>query len=181
MSNIQTANTEQVLNNFLNEVIRKAKANLDSQGINASNSLKNSFESYVKVSPNSFEATIEAEDYLPFIDRGVKGVKSGNSLSGFSFKSKGGKTGLKGMPPPSAFDKWNIRKGRAERDSKGRFLTRKELNFRTAVGIFNYGIRPTKFFTDPFNQEFEKLPDELIEAYGLDVEQFIKLVLDADI
>lgn len=177
MSDFKLTETQEALQAFLNDVIKKSKANLSSKGINASKGLSNSFSSSLKVSKNSFQATISAEDYLPFIDRGVKGVKSGSSLSGFAYKSKGGKTGLKGMPPPKAFDKWNIKRGRAGRDEKGRFLTRKQLNFRTAVGVFNYGIKPTKFFTDPFEQEFNKLPNDLIEAYGLDVEKFIKFIL----
>ena len=170
--------TAKALNKFLRAVIRKARAKLKKNGINASNKLSRSFKSSYKVSTNSIEASISAEDYLPFIDLGVKGVKSGKSLGGFAYKSKGGKTGLKGMPPPKAFDKWNIRRGRAARDEKGRFLTRKQLNFRTAVGVFNYGIKPTKFFTDPFEEEFKTLPDELIEAYGLDIEKFTKAILD---
>jgi hypothetical protein len=177
MSDFKLTETQEALQRFLDDVIKKSKANLSSKGINASKGLSNSFSSSLKVSKNSFQATISAEDYLPFIDRGVKGVKSGSSLSGFAYKSKGGKTGLKGMPPPKAFDQWNIKRGRAGRDEKGRFLTRKQLNFRTAVGVFNYGIKPTKFFTEPFEKEFNNLPNDLIEAYGLDVEKFIKFIL----
>ena len=178
MSKIETTEIEIALDRFLKAVIKKAKDNLKSKNISASGKLANSFKSYIKESANSIEASIEAEDYLPFIDRGVEGVKSGKSLSGFKFKSKGGKRGLKGMPPPSAFDKWNVIRGRAGRDEKGRFLTRKQLNFKTAVGVFNYGIKPTKFFTNPFEDEFSKLPDDLVEAYGLDIDKFMKLVLD---
>tara|TARA_R110000796_G_scaffold192265_2_gene308957 strand:+ start:569 stop:1108 length:540 start_codon:yes stop_codon:yes gene_type:complete len=177
MSDIKLTETQEALQTFLDDVIKKSKANLNNKGINASNNLSNSFDSSLKVSKNSFEATILSEDYAKFIDRGVEGVKSGKSLSGYKYKSKGGKTGLKGMPPPKAFDKWNIKRGRAGRDEKGRFLTRKQLNFRTAVGVFNYGIKPTKFFTDPFEEEFKNLPNDLIEAYGLDVEEFIKFIL----
>ena len=130
MSDIKLDNTQEVLQRFLETVISKSKKNLSSRGINASKSLSDSFKSDVSVSTNSFEASISAEDYLPFIDRGVKGVKSGSSLSGFAYKSKGGRNGLKGMPPPSAFDKWNIRRGRNDRDEKGRFLSRKQLNFQ---------------------------------------------------
>ncbi len=183
MSDIKLTQTQEALQQFLDDVIKKSKDNLSKEGINASKGLSNSFDSSLRVSNNSFEASISAENYLPFIDRGVKGVKSGSSLGdpitkkAFAYKSKGGKTGLKGMPPPKAFDKWNVIRGRAGRDEKGRFLTRKQLNFRTAVGVFNYGIKPTKFFTDPFEKEFNNLPNDLIEAYGLDVEKFMKFIL----
>lgn len=177
MSDIKLQETKEALDKFLNSVIDKSRDNLNKRGISASGDLSNSLKSKLKVSTNSFEATVIAEDYAKFIDRGVKGVKSGSSLSGFAYKSKGGKNGLKGMPPPSAFDKWNVRRGRAGRDEQGRFLSRKQLNFQTAVGVFLYGIKPTKFLTDPVEEEFNKLPQELIEAYGLDLEKFIEFLL----
>lgn len=177
MSNIYLQHTEQALEAFLIGVINKAKGNLNAKGISASGDLYKSFKYSFNIGDNSIEADIQAEDYAKFIDRGVKGVKSGSSLSGFAYKSKGGKTGLKGMPPPNAFDKWNIRRGRSGRDESGRFLTRKHLNFKTAVGVFNYGIKPTKFFSDPFEEEYNSLPQELIEAYGLDLDTFMDFII----
>jgi len=43
--------------------------------------------------------------------------------------------------------------------------------------VYNYGIKPTEFFTKPFEEAFKTLPDELIEAYALDVESFIEFVI----
>ena len=168
MSNLELNNTEEILNNFLNKVILGARENLNNQGINASKDLYNSLKGHVKVSPNSFEASITAEDYLTFIDRGVKGVKSGKSLSGFKYTNK--------KPPVRFIQTWMKQKS-------GKFRQKNQRNIAFAIQnkIFNHGIKPTKFFTNPFEQEFERLPKELIEAYGLDVEQFIKLILDADV
>jgi hypothetical protein len=183
MDNVET---KKILDKFFTSVISKAKENLNSKGINASKKLSNSFNYFVKVSANSISADLMSEDYLKFIDRGVKGVKKGSSLGDlvtkkpYAYKSKGGKRGLKGMPPPKAFDKWNVIRGRAARDEKGRFLTRKQLNMKTAVGVFYYGIKPTKFFTNPFESEFKKLPNELVEAYGLDIENFMNFILKED-
>lgn len=178
MDKLDLKHTEEALEAFLKEVVSKAKDNLKTKGISATGDLSNSLKYSFNVGANSIEAHIESEDYAIFIDKGVEGVKSGKSLSGFKYKSKGGKRGLKGMPPPKAFDKWNIRRGRAARDEKGRFLTRKQLNFKTAVGVFNYGIKPTKFITNPIEDEYKKLPDELVEAYGLDLETFMDYILD---
>jgi len=36
------------------------------------------------------------------------------------------------------------------------------------------------FFTKPFEQGFKKLPDELIEKFGLDVEDFLAFTLKED-
>ena len=61
------------------------------------------------------------------------------------------------MPPPSAFDKWSIRKGIAPRDKKGRFINRRSLNFLIARKVFNEGIQPSLFFTRPFNKYFKQV------------------------
>ena len=167
-------NTQKELERFARNVVSKSKSNLTRKNRNASRKLHDSVSSFVKVMPNSFSLSFFMEEYGMFIDQGVKGVKGGVSLDNFSYKSKGGIRGLKGMPPPKAFDKWNIRRGRADRDEKGRFLSRKQLNFKTAVGVFYYGIKPSMFFTSPFAAAFKNLPEDLIEAFGLDVEEFIK-------
>jgi hypothetical protein len=166
-------NTEKVLSEFAEYVISGAKANLKKQKKNTSGKLDKSLDYKIKVTKNSIQLDFLGEDYLEFIDKGVSGIKKKYNTP-FSYKKKGG---LKGMPPPSAFDKWNVKKGRAARDDKGRFLSRKQLNFATAVGVFYYGIKPSKFFTSPFEMAFDSLPNELVEAYGLDVEEFIKLTL----
>ena len=43
--------------------------------------------------------------------------------------------------------------------------------------IYNKGLKPTMFFSKPFEDGFLRLPDDVIEAYGLDVENFLKYTL----
>ena len=162
-------NYEETLNKFIQYVVSQAKRNLTTSGKNASKKLYNSISGEAKQFPNSIGIYFDMEDYGFFQDVGVKGIKSGKSLKGFSYKSKGGKNGLKGMPPPSAFDKWTIKRGIAPRNTKGQFQTRKGLNFAIARSIFEKGIKPSLFFTKPFEAAFKKFPDELIDSYGLDV------------
>jgi hypothetical protein len=40
--------------------------------------------------------------------------------------------------------------------------------------VWHEGLKTTNFFTKPFEQAFKKLPDELIEAYALEVEDLLK-------
>lgn len=89
----------------------------------------------------------------------------------YSYKDK--------RPPASAFDKWTIRRGLAPRDDKGRFMSRRSLNFAIANSVFNYGIKPSLFFTKAFEKHFKTLPDEIIEAFGLDVEELMRITLNA--
>ena len=170
-------NREEALKKFVDYVVAQSKRNLTTKGKNASKKLYNSIKGESKVMPNSIGIYFDMEDYGFFQDRGVEGIKSGSSLSKFKFKSKGGKQGLKGMPPPSAFDKWTIRRGIAPRNSSGQFQNRKGLNFAIARSIFEKGIKPSLFFTKPFEAAFKKLPDEMLDAYGLDATELFDSIM----
>ena len=172
------SNVKDELNRFAKYVISQSRANLTKGKKNSSKELYNSLDSNVKVSKNSFELTFLMEEYGVFQDKGVKGTKSNyveNKDSPFSYKSKGGKNGLKGMPPPKAFDKWIVRKGlKGIRDKKGQFISRKSLQFMIARSVFEKGVKASMFFTKPFEKAFKGLNKDLVEAYKLDVEALMK-------
>lgn len=153
---------QQILNRFIKHVVSQAKRNLSTKGHNASKKLYNSIKGEAKSFPNSIGIYFEMEDYGFYQDQGVSGKKKKYDTP-FSYKSK--------MPPPSAFDKWTIRKGIAPRKSGGQFQSRKGLNFAIARSIFEKGIKPTLFFTKPFEAAFKNLPDDLLEVFGLEAEQ----------
>ena len=161
-------NIQDLLNDFRSNVIREAKRNLTSQ--NTSGRLSKSLKSYVKESKNSIQISFEMEDYGFYQDRGVQGTKGGKSLDGYKYTNK--------MPPPKAFDKWNVKKGIAPRDKKGKFIKRKSLNFLIARSIFEKGIKPTLFFTKPFEKFYKRLPNQLVEKYGLDMEKLFTQITD---
>jgi hypothetical protein len=81
------------------------------------------------------------------------------------------------MPPMSKLDKWIVRKGIAPKDKEGRFIKRKSLQFLIARSIFRKGIKPSLFFTKAFESAYKKLPSELINKYGLDVEELVAQAL----
>ena len=160
----------EALQEFEQRVVQAAKDNLQRQNKNVSGKLDDSIKGEVKQMPNSIRVFFQMDNYGWFQDQGVRGVKSGKSLSNFSYKSK--------MPPSKVFDKWTIRKGLAPRDKKGRLLKRKSLNFLIARSVFHHGIKPSMFFTKPFNSAFKKLPNELIEKYGLDMENLLVSIIE---
>lgn len=177
-SNLKTS-----LEQFRDLVIEDAKTNLATpqgkynQPIDASGKLSKSIkaEPVVIYPSGSLEFIIKMEHYGAFIDQGVSGVEQKYDTP-YSYKSKGGKNGLKGMPPPKAMDKWIVRRGIAPKDEKGRFLPRKSIQFMIAVGVFKKGIKPSLFFTKPFKKHFKMLPEILAEAYGLDAAELVRLV-----
>ena len=158
-------NVKEELNRFAKYVISQSRANLTRGKKNSSKDLYNSLDSDVKVSKNSFELSFLMEDYGVFQDKGVSGVKKKYNTP-YSYKSK--------MPPPSKMDKWIVKKGIAPRDKSGKFISRKSLQFMIARSIFNNGIKPSLFFTKPFEKAFKGLNKDLVKAYKLDVEQLMK-------
>ena len=159
------ANVKDELNRFAKYVISQSRANLTRGKKNSSKDLYNSLDSEVKVSKNSFELSFLMEDYGVFQDKGVSGVKKKYNTP-YSYKTK--------MPPPSKMDKWIVKKGIAPRDKSGKFISRKSLQFMIARSIYNNGIKPSLFFTKPFEKAFKGLSKDLVEAYKLDVEQLMK-------
>jgi len=146
------------LNKFRDYVVSQAKANLTRGGKNSSKSLYNSIKGNVKANPNSFEMDFSMEEYGFYQDKGVSGIKKKYNTD-YKYTNK--------MPPAKAFDKWVVRKGLAPRE-KGKFKNRKSLSFAIARSVYINGIKPSLFFTKPFEKAFKRLPEDLVEAFGLD-------------
>ena len=146
------------LNKFRDYVISQAKTNLTKQRKNVSKSLYNSIKGNVKAMPNSFSMDFTMEEYGFYQDKGVSGVKKKYNTD-YKYTNK--------MPPPKAFDKWVVRKGLAPRE-KGKFANRKSLSFAIARSVYINGIKPSLFFTKPFEKAYKRLPEDLVEAFGLD-------------
>jgi hypothetical protein len=162
-------NRQETLDRFIKHVVSQAKKNLTTTGKNASKKLYNSIKGEAKAFPNSIGIYFDMEEYGFFQDQGVSGVKKKYDTP-FSYKSK--------MPPPKAFDKWTIRRGIAPRGAGGKFQSRKGLNFAIARSIFEKGIKPSLFFTKPFEAAFKNLPDDLIESYGFEVEDLFNDIMN---
>ena len=79
-------NLKTELDKFRKAVIQQSRSNLTRTRKNASKRLYDSLKSNLKVSPNSFQLDFTMEKYGEFQDRGVKGIKSGSSLSNYSYK-----------------------------------------------------------------------------------------------
>lgn len=162
------SNVEDELNAFRKHVITEARKNLTRNKKNASKTLYNDMNSFLKVSKNSFELGFEMPIYGEFQDQGVSGVKKKYDTP-FSYKKK--------MPPLDVFEAWIKRKGIKGRDKRGRFITNKSLSYLIARSVFNNGIKPSLFFTRPFELAYKRLGDDIIEAFGLDIDEFLKYTL----
>jgi len=173
---MQKDEVQKALDRFKDHIIAQAKRNLTNKDKNVSKKLYNSIEGEVKVFPNSIGMYFSMEEYGAYQDLGVKGKKSASKApqSPFRFGSGTGKKG--GLT--AAMEKWVKNRRIQFKDRKnGKFMSYKSTAYLIAGGILKNGIKPSLFFTKPFEKAFERLPDELVEAYGLDVEQFLKYTI----
>jgi len=79
--------------------------------------------------------------------------------------------------PVNAIRQWIKSKPVAPRDKRGRFMKRtpatmKSLAFLLNRAIFEYGIEPTHFFSDPLDEEIDKLVKKLPASVEADIEQY---------
>lgn len=169
-------NTKIALEAFRDYVIQQARTNLTKNNKNVTSDLYNSLNGIVKVMPNSISLQFEMEDYGQFQDKGVKGTKSNyleNKNSPFSFGTGTGKKG--GLS--QGIKKWVEARRFQFRDKKGKFLSYESTAYIIARSIYNKGIKASLFFTKPFERAFDRLPKDLVEAYGLDIEEFLEYTI----
>jgi hypothetical protein len=165
---MEKSEVQKALERFRDHVVSISKRNLTNKQKNSSKKLYNSIQGKVKANPNSFELEFSMEDYGVFQDAGVSGTKKKYNTP-YSYKSK--------MPPVKAFDKWLVRKGIAPRKN-GKFTSRKSLAFLIARSVYRNGIKPSLFFTKPFEAAYKNLPQELLDKYGLDAIELFNEQID---
>ncbi len=159
---MQLKETQKALNAFGKYVVQQSRSNLTKNKKNSTKKLYDSLDYEVNVGANDLSVIFSMEDYGKFQDLGVSGVKKKYNTP-YSYKDK--------MPPAKAFSDWVVRKGlEGIRDEKGRFIKRKSLQFLIARSIYTKGIKPSLFFTKPFEKAFERLPQELQEKFGIDLQ-----------
>jgi hypothetical protein len=157
---------EAYLNGFGKYVIQQSRSNLTKQRKNVDKNLYNSLNFEKNVSKNSFQLSFVMEDYGKFQDKGVSGTEKKYDTV-FKYTNK--------MPPVKPLIEWVSKRRFQFRDKKtGKFMSYKSTGFLVAKGIYKNGIKPSLFFTKPFEKAFQTMPDEVLQAYGLDVEKFLQ-------
>ena len=173
LNNTETLNTLQAFNKY---VIQQARTNLTKGNKNVSKKLYDSLKAQTKVSPNSIENYIEMEQYGQFLDLGVKGKVSSQRAPNSPFKYGSG-TGKKGGLTEGIRGWVKARRFQFKNRETGKFMSYEQTAQLITRSIYLKGTKPTLFFSKPFAKGFESLPDELIKAYGLDIESFLKFTL----
>jgi hypothetical protein len=174
---MEQSEVKKSLERFRNHVISVSKRNLTNQRKNVSKSLYNSIKGDVKAMPNSISLQFSMDDYGAYQDLGVKGKKSSSKAPKSPFKFGSG-TGKKGGLTKGIFN-W-VKKRRIQfKDRKsGRFLSYESTAFLITRGVYNKGMKPSMFFTKPFESAYRNLPDELVASFGLDAEKLFNQQID---
>ena len=151
-------NTKIALDKFGKYLVTQSRANLTRQKKNVTKNLYNSLDYEVKVNPKSIEFDFLMEAYGEWVDKGRKPGK---------------------MPPFGAIYAWVARRKIQFKDTKtSKFLSYSETARRVMIKIKAKGIEPSDFYTRPFNLGFKQLPEELRQAYELDVMQFLDFTIN---
>ena len=119
------------------------------------------------VTENGFSIVgFSMDDYGAFQDKGVKGKSSSAKAPNSPFKFGSG-TGPKGGLT-KGIEKWVRLKGFQFRDkTSGKFMSYQATAFLITRSIFHKGIKPSLFFTKPFEAGYKKYIDvDLLKAFG---------------
>ena len=173
---MEKAEQQIILENFRDYVIQQARSNLSKLKKNHTRKLYDSITGEIKVMPNSLRLYFDMEDYGFYQDQGVMGAggvrsttskfnRSNNKGKMWKQKGKGSPFSFKIGNKPSVkhFTQWANSKGLSP--------------FAVRESVFRQGISRSLFFTTPFEKAFKNLPDEMIEAYGLEAEETLDTIM----
>ena len=164
---------EKTIRKFRDYVIQQSRSNLSKSGKNNSKELYNSLKGEV-VTENGYTIVgFQMADYGTFVDLGVKGKTSSNKAPNSPYKF-GSSTGRKGGLT-KGINQWVKQKGFQFRDRKsGKFLSYDSTAYLITRSIFHKGIKPSLFFTKPFEAGYKKYIDvDLLKAFGQDIETIV--------
>lgn len=174
---MEKTETQKALERFRNHVVSVSKRNLTQGNKNVSKKLYNSIRGDVKAMPNSMSVQFYMADYGAFQDLGVKGKNSSSKAPNSPFKFGSG-TGQQGGLRKGIFDWVKKRRFQFKDRKSGRFLSYESTAFLITRGIYNKGMKPSMFFTKPFEAAYKNLPDELVQSFGLDTEKLFNQQID---
>jgi hypothetical protein len=150
-------NTKRVLDKFGKYLVKESRKNLTRKKKNVTNSLYESLDYDLKAMPNSFEFDFLMNEYGEWVDKGRKAGKN---------------------PPFSPLRKWVQDRRIQFRSNKGKFQTYDQTAWAIVKSIGKKGIPASNFYSRPFQLGYQKLPNEIVEAYALDVEEFLDFTID---
>jgi hypothetical protein len=163
---------EKTIKRFRDYVIQQSRSNLSKTGHNNTKELYNSLKGEIVTENNFTIVGFQMADYGTFVDLGVKGKTSSLKAPNSPYKFGSG-TGKKGGLS-KGINQWVKQKGFQFRNKQGKFLSYDSTAYLITRSIFHKGIKPSLFFTKPFEAGYKKYIDvDLIKAFGQDIETMV--------
>lgn len=177
---MQFLETTQVLQKWGRYVVQQSRSNLTRGKKNYNKKLYKSIDYLVTEKQDATLLSFSMLDYGKFQDLGVRGkdpskvspnakIKGQQApLSPYSFKNK--------IPPTKPLADWAKANNVRLRDEKGKFKkgSYNSIGYIIAKNIYYRGIKPSMFFTRPFERAFIKYDTDLAFAIAQDIGEEIK-------
>lgn len=169
----EKAEIYKALDRFVKHVTSRAKANLTNGDRNVSKRLYNSIKGEVTINSERTTVKFFMEKYGDFQDQGVKGKNSSAKAPNSPFKFGSGRGKAGGLT--QGIQKWvEARRFQFKDRKSGKFMSYRATAFLITRSIYSKGLKPTLFFTKPYQAALKNLPDELAKEYGLEVKKLFK-------
>ena len=156
-------------------VVSNARKVLKQQNKVVTGTLSKSLFYTIDGSKDSIELNFEGTaPYWDFVEQGVQGLISNKEAPDSPFKFGSGDFEGSGTLR-GGIDRWVIQKPIGViRDSKGRFIKRKQMVSAISWKIYNYGIAPSNYYAIALDRGYKKSKKLIAKAIGLDVATFVE-------
>lgn len=171
--------TQAVIKRFRDYVVQQSRSNLTKGGKNVSKKLYNSIKGEILNEDTYSLVGFSMDDYGAYQDKGVRGKFKSTKAPNSPYKFGSG-TGREGGLT-EGIEKWVKTKGIQFRDKKsGKYITYKSTAFIITRSIFATGLKPSLFFTKPFEAGYKKYIDvDLLKAFSKDIDTIVSFNLPA--
>ena len=169
LADLRESGLQAALDKFKASVIKQARTNLSKGDRNVSRKLYNSLKGEAKVYAKGYFLNFQMEEYGNYQDKGVKGKRSSSRAPNSPYKFGSGKGAKGGLT--EGIQRWVKARKFQFKDKKGKFLSYDATAWIITRSIYAKGIRPTLFFTKPFEAAYKRLPQELVNDLKIDLEK----------
>ena len=169
LADLRESGLQDALDKFKASVIKQARTNLSKGDRNVSRKLYNSLKGEAKVYAKGYYLNFQMDEYGNYQDKGVKGKRSSSRAPNSPYKFGSGKGAKGGLT--EGIQRWVKARKFQFKDKKGKFMSYDATAWIITRSIYAKGIRPTLFFTKPFEAAYKRLPQELVNDLKIDLEK----------
>lgn len=166
--------TQALIKKFRDYVVSQSRANLTRQRKNFTNSLYKSIKGEIVTEDRYTIVGFIMDEHGAYQDKGVRGARSDARAPKSPFKFGSGKGG-NGAGLSQGIEKWvKVKKIQFRNKENGKFISYQSTAYIIARSIFNKGLKPSLFFTKPFEKGYKKyISNDLIKAFSMDVDTIV--------